>query len=80
MPERSSYAPGVPSWVDLATTDPAAARDFYGQLFGWEFDVSPDEQLGHYTTVTKDGKDGRRHGRHADDRAAAGLGHVLRHR
>ena len=56
MPERSSYAPGVPSWVDLATTDPAAARDFYGQLFGWEFDVSPDEQLGHYTTVTKNGK------------------------
>ena len=56
MPERSSYAPGVPSWIDLATTDPAAARDFYGQLFGWEFDISPDEQLGHYTTVTKNGK------------------------
>jgi uncharacterized protein len=56
MPERSSYAPGVPSWIDLATTDPAAAREFYGQLFGWEFDISPDEHLGHYTTVTKNGK------------------------
>ena len=56
MPERLSYAPGVPCWVDLATTDPAAAREFYGQLFGWQFEISPDERLGHYTTVTRNGK------------------------
>ncbi len=56
MAERSSYAPGVPSWTDLGTNDPAAARDFYGSLFGWEFDISPDEQSGHYTTITKNGK------------------------
>jgi hypothetical protein len=56
MAERSSYPPGVPSWTDLGTSDPAGARDFYGQLFGWEFDISPDEQTGHYTMVTRSGK------------------------
>ena len=56
MVERSSYPPGVPSWTDLGTNDPAGARDFYGQLFGWEFDISPDEQTGHYTMVVKAGK------------------------
>jgi predicted enzyme related to lactoylglutathione lyase len=36
MGERSSYPPGSFSWVDLATTDAAAARSFYAGLFGWE--------------------------------------------
>jgi uncharacterized protein len=53
MPERSSYPAGSPSWVDLNTTDPPAARDFYGQLFGWQFD--PNAEF-HYVTVTKNGK------------------------
>jgi hypothetical protein len=30
--------PGVPCWTDASEPDPAAARDFYGRLFGWEFD------------------------------------------
>jgi predicted enzyme related to lactoylglutathione lyase len=38
MAKRESYAPGTPSWVDLATNDPAAAKAFYGGLFGWTFD------------------------------------------
>ena len=29
---------GHPSWVDLGTTDVAAAKAFYGPLFGWEFE------------------------------------------
>jgi predicted enzyme related to lactoylglutathione lyase len=36
MGKRTSYAPGAFSWVDLATTDAAAAKSFYGGLFGWE--------------------------------------------
>jgi hypothetical protein len=36
MAERTSYEPGTPSWVDLATPDPEAAKRFYGALFGWE--------------------------------------------
>lgn len=35
MPERTSYAEGTPSWVDLSTTDPAKAQAFYGELLGW---------------------------------------------
>jgi predicted enzyme related to lactoylglutathione lyase len=43
MPERDHYIPGVPCWVDSSQPDPEAARDFYGGLFGWEFeDVMPE--------------------------------------
>ena len=42
MPERDGYIPGVPCWVDTSQPDPEAALDFYGGLFGWEFeDVMP---------------------------------------
>ena len=41
MPQRSSYAEGTPNWVDLQTTDQAAAKSFYGELFGWTFDDQP---------------------------------------
>jgi predicted enzyme related to lactoylglutathione lyase len=37
-----------PAWVELATSDAAAARDFYAQLFGWKVEVSPDPQYGGY--------------------------------
>jgi hypothetical protein len=38
MSTRTSRWPaGVPRWVDLATTDVAAARDFYGAVLGWLF-------------------------------------------
>jgi len=43
MAERDGYAPGIPSWVDLATSDPAGARDYYTGLFGWDAEVGPDE-------------------------------------
>ena len=43
MPARSSYAPGTPSWVDVQTTDPAAAKTFYAALFGWEYADNPVE-------------------------------------
>ena len=41
MPERTEYAPGTPNWVDLQTTDQAAAKDFYGGLFGWTYEDTP---------------------------------------
>jgi len=50
MSERTSYAPGTPSWVDLQTPDPAAAKQFYGGLFGWEAEeAGPPEETGGYT-------------------------------
>jgi len=49
MPQVTEpYAAGTPSWVDLMTSDPEGARGFYGQMFGWEFDIGPAE-TGHYT-------------------------------
>lgn len=35
MPEKTSYAPGTPSWVDLATPDMEVAIAFYCPLLGW---------------------------------------------
>ena len=49
MGQRSSYPEGVPSWVDLMTIDPPGSRRFYGALFGWSFDISPDAATGNYT-------------------------------
>jgi uncharacterized protein len=46
MPTRESYQAGTPSWVDLATTDPAAAKAFYGSLFGWTYDDLPMDDAG----------------------------------
>jgi predicted enzyme related to lactoylglutathione lyase len=43
MSEMSEYRQGVPCWVDLATSDRGAALDFYGAVFGWDFD-EPTEQ------------------------------------
>jgi predicted enzyme related to lactoylglutathione lyase len=38
MGTRTEYTPGTFSWVDLSTSDAAAAKSFYGGLFGWEFE------------------------------------------
>lgn len=40
-----------PAWVDLATSDAAAARDFYTKLFGWSMELSEDPQYGGYATA-----------------------------
>ena len=47
MGKRERYEPGTFCWVDLATTDPAGAKAFYGELFGWE--------AGTYTMLRLDG-------------------------
>ena len=52
MSERTSYAPGTPSWVDLGTPDPAAAAAFYSGLFGWVIEQGPPE-AGGYRIVRK---------------------------
>lgn len=56
MVERTSYSEGTPSWVDLSTSDPAAAQAFYGGLFGWEFEARPTDQGGEYLMATMGGK------------------------
>src|SRR4051812_50169018 len=57
MSERTSYEPGTPSWVDLSTPDPAAAKRFYGELFGWEAEeAGPPQGTGGYAMFKLRGK------------------------
>ena len=52
MAEQKSYASGTPSWADVQTTDTAAAKQFYGELFGWTYDDRPiDEANGVYYSI-----------------------------
>ena len=41
---------GAFSWTELTTTDPKAARDFYGKLLGWKFQ-DMDVGTGKYTVI-----------------------------
>lgn len=55
------HDPGVPSWVDLGTSDIPKAIEFYSGLFGWQIEQGPPE-AGGYSMCLLRGK------------AAAGLG------
>ncbi len=55
MPSPISTS-GAPCWIDLVTSDIAAARTFYGELFGWEFETGDQEKYSGYTTARKNGK------------------------
>jgi uncharacterized protein len=57
MGERSRYAPGSFCWVDLTTTDQAAAKAFYGDLFGWEAEDMPVGEGAFYSMQRLRGKD-----------------------
>ena len=49
------YAPGTPSYVELVTPDQQAAKDFYGGLFGWQFEDLDMGEAGVYVAVSVDG-------------------------
>lgn len=54
----STHRPGTFCWVELATSDAAAAKSFYTSLFGWtttETDMGND--MGLYYIFHKDGKE-----------------------
>jgi predicted enzyme related to lactoylglutathione lyase len=46
---------GTPTWVDLGIPDLDRAMEFYGSLFGWEFQVGPPE-TGRYTMCLLHGR------------------------
>ncbi|MGB5193426.1 MAG: VOC family protein [Polyangiales bacterium] len=50
--ESAPKLPGKFVWHNLITNDGEAARTFYGELFGWEFDVKKD---GRYSVITYQG-------------------------
>jgi len=41
MSDTSAIKPGGFNWLELHTSDVAAAKSFYGALFGWEFNDVP---------------------------------------
>ena len=43
MPRIDTHTPGTPVWIDLMCDDTDASRKFYGELFGWSFEVGPPE-------------------------------------
>jgi len=53
MTEITSYRPGMPCWLDLGTTDTAAAREFYGRLFGWDYEVGGPETGGYIQALLR---------------------------
>ena len=55
MPKFETYVQGTPSYVELITPDQAAAKEFYGPLFGWEIEEVPMGDAGYYV----DGRQGR---------------------
>jgi predicted enzyme related to lactoylglutathione lyase len=58
MNDRDRYLPGVPCWVDTSQPDPKSALDFYGGLFGWEFEnVLPPDSPGKYYAARLRGGD-----------------------
>lgn len=57
MPLVDHHDPGSFCWVELGTTDQAAAKEFYGRLFGWQpndFPMGPGEL---YTIFRLNGRD-----------------------
>ena len=58
MPERDGYIAGVPCWTDTTQPDPEAALDFYGGLFGWQFEnVAAADAPGPYYVARMRGRD-----------------------
>jgi uncharacterized protein len=56
MSELTTAQPaGTPTWIDLGIPDLDRAMTFYGALFGWEFNVGPEE-TGRYTMCLLRGK------------------------
>jgi len=46
---------GTPTWIDLGIPDLDRAMEFYGTLFGWQFEVGPVE-FGRYSTAYSRGR------------------------
>lgn len=56
MSEVQIYAPGIPSWIDLASPNLDRSRAFYSALFGWDAFTVPDPDAGGYGFFLKNGK------------------------
>lgn len=53
----TSHLPGAFCWIELGTTDQAAAKTFYGELFGWGFEDMPMGPNSYYSIFKLKGQD-----------------------
>ena len=54
MPARATAPLGAPCWIELLTSDTAASRRFYAELFGWTAE-EPSPEFGGYFMFTRQG-------------------------
>jgi len=74
MLERDGYIEGVPCWIDTSQPNPQAATEFYGGLFGWEFeDVMPADSPMRYFMARIRGGDVGAVGSQSGGQAAAAV-------
>jgi predicted enzyme related to lactoylglutathione lyase len=53
MEQTKEHAPGRFCWIELMTTDVAAAKSFYGEVLGWRYQDSPMPGGETYTTAQR---------------------------
>ena len=57
MQEEPEVQPGTFCWVELGTSDSGAAKNFYHQLFGWDYEDNSMGEHGVYSIVKLNGKE-----------------------
>lgn len=57
MPNIDKHQPGSFCWIELATTDQTAAKNFYSALFGWAVNDMPMGPTDVYTIFRLQGRD-----------------------
>jgi len=57
MSEVAAYEPGSFCWIEIATSDTAAARHFYSLLFAWDAHDTDAGPEGPYTILKRGGKE-----------------------
>ena len=57
MADAKTFVINAPAWIDLGSTDPEAAREFYTKLFGWKAVPEKDPAAGGYAMARFGDKD-----------------------
>src|SRR3954463_10960483 len=56
MPVIEKYEPGMFCWIELTTSDAAAAKSFYASVFGWTINDIPIPDGSTYTMLQVGGQ------------------------
>lgn len=73
MPVVAQATPGHFCWIELATSDPVAAKSFYSNLFGWDVSENDMGEMGIYYIFRKNGHDAAAMYKLMAEQAASGM-------